>query len=101
LDLSFKRDFKKLSEEEYFVKFPNEMANFSRIQTSINNRVRNLKNLIFAYTLLLAVTNSLFVLFSCLQKDLPEGRSYLIAISSLGILVLFVNFLIWKIKSDE
>jgi hypothetical protein len=101
LDLSFKRDFKKLSEEEYFIKFPNEMVNFSRIQTSINNRVRNLKNLIFAYTLLLAITNSLFVLFSCLQKGLPEGRSYLIAISSLGILVLFVNFLIWKIKSDE
>lgn len=101
LEVSFERDFKKLSSEDYFIKFPNELISFFQVETSINNRVRNLKSLIFSYSLLLGVINSLFIFFSLLQKGFSNTEALATGIFTLVVFCIILNFLIWKIKLNN
>ena len=101
LETSFGRDFKKLSSEDYFIKFPNELISFFQVETSIKNRIKNLKNLIFSYSLLLAIINSLFICFSILQKGFSNTEAFAIGIVSFIVFCIILNFLIWKIKLNN
>lgn len=98
---SFEKDFSDLSKEDYFLKYPKELNSFRRVEFSIKSRVTNLIKLIFAYTFLLALTNSMFILFALLQKGIDNSTAFIVSFISFLVLGGILYFVVWNIEKEE
>lgn len=93
---NFNNDFEKLSREDYFLKYKVELLSFEQVSDSVNSRVINLVRLIFTYSMLLAVINSMFIFFVLGQMGIAEHLVWKSAAAVFLIFCAFQYFLLWK-----
>lgn len=87
----FENDFEDFSKNSFFKKFPKELVSFEDTKSYIVKRYTFLKRCIFLYTLLIGISNTLFVYFILMQ--ITDNRI------AIGFTILFAGSLFRIVKS--
>lgn len=93
----FNADFDKLEKSPFFIKYPNEKVPFKEVQTLVERRIKILNATIFAYFILLIITNSVMIFKMLMQIIAVILVAVAIIVVLLSILI-FIFYFKFKLK---
>ncbi|RYC51832.1 hypothetical protein [Flagellimonas olearia] len=98
VDQLSEKDFQSIKNNNFFIKFPDELTIFNQIKVRITTRIKNLKIVCESYFWILSVANTVLICLMLYYLKIPAG-----AITFIGLLILFLMIIarnkIWEEKS--
>jgi hypothetical protein len=91
---TFSSDFRKLAKQDYFIKYPNDLADFKLTARNLNERFRSIINAIDLYFFFFSVSSTVFVLY--LEHQLGITKNGLIVTACIFLFAFFAIYLITK-----
>jgi len=91
LNFSFKSDFKKIEESQFFLKFPKELNEFAKAKRNLDSRIGSLITAIDMYFLFFSISTVAFTLYVEDQLKISNaGMGWTAFLVSIGFLVIYI-----------